>query len=647
MDAGEVTSKTYRKDRNSSRVQETFYLFFNSTPPADARITFKEKEEDVVADDKDTATAESDSKSKMSEIPEGYVQVRGSGTNQFGTFEIMGGYNLKTGVLSCQRIYITTVEETEIKKPQRSAGRPPGRPGRPVGRPRKRPLPTTSSEDGNAGEMMVDPESGRRSYFTRKKPVSWRKSGYDSGDEEVLTPKRRTASMGDGGSGSGRKRPRLQSEPSIPSPEKAVRRMNNELNDIEMSDATFSSPKITVRKNKSPPQPHQIGSFTSPPPTKKISKSKVREQDLIVIPQVGDPKDARWRAAHYLVYHRRIDEPTDDDQSNGANGHGNHSSSSPTPFYHPAATSNTSGSRSASSGNGSISYAVYEGEMNIGNNQRDGKGVCLYNNGTIYEGEWRRNKEHGRGILLTDDRRRIIYVGDWERGKMHGQGTYYYHTYLANYSEDPEDAEKGGVYRGDFKENTRHGTGTYTLPNGCSYSGDWRENLPSGRGAFYWTDGSVYNGQWKDGKRHGYGTLQTRDGFKYEGNWSSNGMEGRGIAIYPSGQRYEGMWAGGKKEGRGTITFGNGFAVYEGRFRDDCMEGQGTLKMSMNVEVPKMKTVTALSDEATAENVGTNSDEPITVDNEVDEEQDFMIPIEFQSDIGHIHQKAGFTTDGD
>ena len=72
------------------------------------------------------------------------------------------------------------------------------------------------------------------------------------------------------------------------------------------------------------------------------------------------------------------------------------------------------------------------------------------------------------------------------------------------------------------------------------------------------------------------------------------------------------MWSRGKREGRGTIQFTNG-AIYEGRFRDDAIDGQGTLKIT--------KTLTVQSEE----------------------KGDFMIPVSFQSDLGHIHRKAGFT----
>ena len=97
-------------------------------------------------------------------------------------------------------------------------------------------------------------------------------------------------------------------------------------------------------------------------------------------------------------------------------------------------------------------------------------------------------------------------------------------------------------------------------------------------------------------------------------------MEGRGIAEYPGGQKYEGLWANGRREGRGTIYFVNG-AVYEGRFRDDTVEGQGTMKMTRCAIVPK--------------------------DEESDLPEDWMIPISFQSDMGRIHQKAGFTSGGE
>jgi hypothetical protein len=374
-------------------------------------------------------------------------------------------------------------------------------------------------------------------------------------------------------------------------------------------------------------------------PSSFVSNARLPSQQTghqITLPAAGNVIDARWRAAHFMYYHRNTESQLTD-----TSGQPPQSANSSAPTSTSIVTSNV----------------VYEGDMSMGMNMRDGMGVCLYNNKTIYEGEWKKNKEHGRGILMTGNRRRIIYVGDWERGKMvciiyvnnfysfmisaflkyllfyfkHGKGTYYYHMYEDE--KNVEASQNGGVYRGEFKENSRHGIGTYLLPDGSTYEGDWRENEPSGKGIFRWVDGSMYDGLWRDGKRNGFGKLISADGFQYEGNWVDNAMEGRGTAIYPSGQQYDGMWSCGKREGRGTIIFSNG-AVYKGRFRDDCMEGQGTLKMERNAAVlrPKPEVTTTTSE--------------VTAISSLNIGDDWMIPIEFQSDIGHIHQKAGFTVEG-
>ncbi len=134
------------------------------------------------------------------------------------------------------------------------------------------------------------------------------------------------------------------------------------------------------------------------------------------------------------------------------------------------------------------------------------------------------------------------------------------------------------------------------------------------------------------------GNLEALDGFKYDGMWVDNAMEGKGCATYPNGQQYNGMWLNGKRDGRGTIIFGNG-AVYKGRFKDDCMEGQGTLKIEHNISVPRVEKIDT-EDEAKDRTMKEAKNGTAVKD-------DWMIPIEFQSDIGHIHQKAGFTTGGE
>ena len=42
--------------------------------------------------------------------------------------------------------------------------------------------------------------------------------------------------------------------------------------------------------------------------------------------------------------------------------------------------------------------AIYRGEIDPDNNKRHGKGVIVYKNGRVYEGEWLNDKRQGRGF---------------------------------------------------------------------------------------------------------------------------------------------------------------------------------------------------------------------------------------------------------
>ena len=79
----------------------------------------------------------------------------------------------------------------------------------------------------------------------------------------------------------------------------------------------------------------------------------------------------------------------------------------------------------------------------------------------MYEGQWRHDREHGQGTLMSSDWRRVIYSGAWEKGKIHRHGSYNYY--------DAEKGEPCGGYVGQFRQNLRSGHGTYTLPDGSVY----------------------------------------------------------------------------------------------------------------------------------------------------------------------------------
>ncbi|KAG7368986.1 TIR domain containing protein [Nitzschia inconspicua] len=577
----------------TQQVDETFDLFLNATPGEGASFTFED------------ASAE-----HIPSIPEAsqlkLVQVRGCGDNQFGTFEIFGYLDLRSMVMEIQRQYVVTERRASPRRRSNSSVR------------------------------------ASRSYSTRKRQPSWKRKHYDSEEETYgrrKRPKTTTPTSKD------LKQPKQQQN-SDQGPLTVEMVMSTMANLGTGQTAAAAIPKsVTTAKSSATRTSTVTGDIkvatTLPPPSLKITLptnsvqapksrrssggggggSRKRSASksgsggsvssagsnsgapYIRLPAAGDPKKARWRAAHFLYYHRAEPEPQQPQQQQPSDG----SASKPnSPKVAPKPK-----------------YVIYEGEL--ADNKREGRGICLYSNGTLYEGEWKRNKEHGYGKLMTSDRRRTIYEGEWERGKIQGNGTYYYG------SSDP--AKPGPRYIGEFKENLRNGMGRYFLPDGSVYDGQFRDGVMNGRGLFTWSDGSMYDGEWKDGKRNGQGLVKAKDGFVYDGQWVNNAMEGRGLAIYPNGQKYEGMFSNGRREGRGTIHFTNG-AVYEGRFRDDAIDGQGTMKMTKLTVVPRSK-----KPETSAENESKTDHEK--------NQFDFMIPISFQSDLATIHNKAGFTAHGE
>ena len=65
------------------------------------------------------------------------------------------------------------------------------------------------------------------------------------------------------------------------------------------------------------------------------------------------------------------------------------------------------------------------------------------------------------------------------------------------------------------------------------------------------------------------------------------------------------------------------------------MEGQGTMKMSRNVTINMPK-----------QDIG-DTEMTEAADGEEETKLDWMIPLQFQSDISHIHLRAGFTNVGE
>ncbi|OMJ80441.1 hypothetical protein SteCoe_19289 [Stentor coeruleus] len=207
--------------------------------------------------------------------------------------------------------------------------------------------------------------------------------------------------------------------------------------------------------------------------------------------------------------------------------------------------------------------AIYIGEWNT-KNERHGKGLQMWNDGSKYEGYWKNDKANGRGRLIHGDG--DVYEGDWVDDKAHGFGVYL-HTDGARYEgswvndkqhgHGKEEWPDGSNYEGNYFNGQKHGEGKFVWSDGSTYEGKFSNNDIHGHGKYSWIDGRIYIGTWQSNKMHGKGEFTWPDGRKYTGEYVDDKKEGYGVFEWPDGKRYEGEWRNGKQHGKGVFTNGN------------------------------------------------------------------------------------------
>mmetsp|Transcript_60 Transcript_60/g.154 ORF Transcript_60/g.154 Transcript_60/m.154 type:complete len:1081 (+) Transcript_60:120-3362(+) len=151
------------------------------------------------------------------------------------------------------------------------------------------------------------------------------------------------------------------------------------------------------------------------------------------------------------------------------------------------------------------------------NGRRQGTGLYTENRSrSTYDGEWRDNLRHGRGVLLTAHAK---YCGEYKDDHRHGQGTLIWND--------------NSCYNGQFQNGNFHGIGTYCNAEGGMYTGGWMNGLRHGEGLETYNDGKVFLGEYKDGKRSGVGTLLEKKGGDviYSGEWINDQMDGEGVLV--------------------------------------------------------------------------------------------------------------------
>lgn len=138
------------------------------------------------------------------------------------------------------------------------------------------------------------------------------------------------------------------------------------------------------------------------------------------------------------------------------------------------------------------------------NNLRTGYGrETIIHDGSVYTGNIDNGVKTGYGELKTGGQ---IARGEYTDNNLNGQGHYVW--------------QDGMVYEGGFKNHKMHGMGKQRLPDGRKYEGGFVHGKKEGHGVFEWPDNKCYDGEWFRGQQHGNGTYTTPDGKSRKGVWN-------------------------------------------------------------------------------------------------------------------------------
>mmetsp|Transcript_6112 Transcript_6112/g.13847 ORF Transcript_6112/g.13847 Transcript_6112/m.13847 type:complete len:193 (+) Transcript_6112:518-1096(+) len=113
----------------------------------------------------------------------------------------------------------------------------------------------------------------------------------------------------------------------------------------------------------------------------------------------------------------------------------------------------------------------YVGELNA-NGLCCGSGQMMWEDGDVYDGEWKAGKHVGQGTLWYADGDR--YEGEWKAGKHDGQGTYWF--------------ADGGRYEGEWKAGEEDGQGTYWYASGGRCEGKFKAGKQDGQGSYWYVE---------------------------------------------------------------------------------------------------------------------------------------------------------------
>ena len=187
------------------------------------------------------------------------------------------------------------------------------------------------------------------------------------------------------------------------------------------------------------------------------------------------------------------------------------------------------------------------------NGKKEGYGIMLYKNGSIYFGEWEDDLKKGNGIFHNDG---IIFKGEWINDDFtSGEGINYLNCIYEGKFFNFEIYE-GKIsyldlikYEGTLMDEYLYGK--LEIKNGNIYEGKWenfsKENLydkfvykGNGEGIIKYTNNDIYKGKWNNCKKNGKGIIYTEDGNIFESEWENDIIKGNWILKSKNGDIFIG-----------------------------------------------------------------------------------------------------------
>ncbi len=153
---------------------------------------------------------------------------------------------------------------------------------------------------------------------------------------------------------------------------------------------------------------------------------------------------------------------------------------------------------------GPESEADYMGQYDFKGKRKNGYGIERYKNGSIYVGDFSKDKVSGKGMLvalekgISDVAGAVVYVGNWMNGKKEGKGVCY-------------DGAGNAIFQGAFSKGKplsatakQPATQFRTIEIGDElYVGEVKDGVPNGYGLKLRTDGAIQFGTFKNGALKG------------------------------------------------------------------------------------------------------------------------------------------------